>query len=92
MWFSALLRFVAEVDGRNVGEQEESVRLFRADSEESARLAAAQLGRAEQRDYLNHVGQTVVWRFVEAIEIQALLEPELYDGVEVFSRTTCLDS
>jgi Domain of unknown function (DUF4288) len=88
MWFSAKLLFEACVADESDAAplQEVSIRLLRAESNEAAQRKAETLGVDGQHNYENESGARVEWRFLRVLEIQDLCEPELYDGMEVYSR------
>jgi hypothetical protein len=88
MWFSVKLLFETVVsDGMDADPlQERSIRLVSAEDEEGARKKAVTLGKDQQHSYKNDEGAMVEWQFIRVLEIQDLCEPELYDGMEVYSR------
>ena len=88
MWYSAKLLFRSTIDGSVVAQplSEESIRIFRADSEHIAQLRAAEIGRDAEHEYPNENGEMVRWSFVAVLEVQDLCEGDLEDGTEVFSR------
>src|SRR5947207_1307665 len=92
MWYGARLLFESSIpDERGRVLREESIRLVQAHDESEARAKAIALGNSEQHDYENAYGATVRWRFVSVLEIQDLCEPNVFDGMEVFSRLNWKD-
>src|SRR5436305_1855214 len=86
MWYAAKLLYEStggDQDGRVL--QEESIRLIQATDEAEALTKAKRIGALDEHEYPNEEGETVVWRFVSALEIQDLCEESLFDGMEVFS-------
>jgi len=67
------------------------MRLVFAEDAETARQKAKTIGQEEQHDYYNENGARVSWRFSHVVEIQDLCEPEIYDGIEVYSRLSWKD-
>ena len=60
-------------------------RLLQAADAEGAYRRALELGTAEGECYKNADGEDVHWEFVGLNDLRGLLQPDLYDGVEVFS-------
>ncbi len=93
-WYAAQLLFVAKIDGQLPADAlaEESVRVLRAASPEEAAERAGRIGLSASHAYGNADGQSVEWVFVRVLEVQALCENELVDGVEVFSTLRRVES
>jgi hypothetical protein len=84
VWFSAMLRFVA-VSPDRVLHRSRSLVLLRAADWEPARAKALELGRGQERQYVNGAGDPVRWR-LEAVETLDMLGANLPDGREVYSE------
>jgi len=90
-WYSAMIIYESEVEGTPgtpdpLTIREESIRIFRAESESTAWKKAEEVGQQNEHSYKNEQGELVTWRFVRVVEVQDLCEVQLADGVEVFSR------
>jgi hypothetical protein len=86
MWYAARILFESRVeDARDASLVEHSIRLVRAADEAEARAKAEAIGRSDEVTYQNEAGRSVTWQFAGVAEIQDLCEPELHDGMEVFS-------
>jgi hypothetical protein len=90
MWYSTALLFERRHLGRDRPSDEplfeESIRIFQADSENDAKIAAETLGRQSHLDYTAASGETVKWHFVSVLDVYEILDAEIIDGTEVFSR------
>ena len=60
--------------------------LVSARSEREAVRKAAKLAKGNQHSYRNPNNELVAWKFVEVLEVEEILEGQLGDGVEVYSR------
>jgi hypothetical protein len=92
MWYSTKLVFrslLTHEDGRHL--QEESIRLFRAESSEEAARKAIEFAKKEEVAYPNEAGEVVRWIFVAVDEVQELADSAFADGVEVFSIMKWID-
>ena len=87
-WYSAKLLFRSTIDGAAVAQPlcEESIRIVLAETDEAARVRAAEIGRLAEHEYVNESGELVRWSFVAVLDVQDLCVNELEDGAEVFSR------
>lgn len=87
-WYSAKLLFEAEVEGDESDDRlcEESIRILLADDDRHAQERASEIGAKAEHQYLNDEGRVVRWRFKEVLDIQDICEPEVTDGMEVFSQ------
>lgn len=65
---------------------EESIILIRAQSFEDAYKIAEGKGKKAELSYINPYGETVNWRFVQAIDCFSLFVDSLYSGTELYSR------
>jgi hypothetical protein len=84
VWFSAMLRFVVVAPDRVV-RRSRSLVLLRAEDWEPARAKALELGRGQERQYVNALGEPVRWR-LEALETLDWLGVDLPDGREVYAE------
>lgn len=93
-WYSAVIIYETYVEGSPDPSpiREESIRVFRADSEPLALKKAEEVGRQNEHSYKNDQDELISWRFMKVAEVQDLCEEELTDGVEVFSRMTFGDT
>lgn len=84
-WYTARVLFRWEVGGKP-HPFEESYLLVRAESDRGALRAAARASRSREESYQNTNGQQVTSALVSVLDVQELLENELSEGVEVYSR------
>src|SRR5213594_1562417 len=61
-------------------------RLIRAGSAEGAYTRALELGQLAGHTYRNAGGETVTWDFAGLHDLHEVVDAELSDGVEVYSR------
>ena len=54
--------------------------------EREAMEKAKKLARDKQHSYQNPYKQQVSWKFVKLLELQEILDEELGEGVEVYSK------
>jgi hypothetical protein len=60
--------------------------LLSADTVESARQMATEIGRTSSVSYVAHGNDEVEWKFRLIERVYEIQQPELASGVEVFSR------
>jgi len=65
---------------------EERIIILAASDEAEAWKKANDYGTSGEEHYINTEGALVVWTFERTIEVKAILEDQLGDGVEVFQR------
>lgn len=70
---------------------EESIIIVKANSLEEAALKAEEKAINEEVDYQNVYGNLVRWKFVKIVEIYEILDNDLKQGTEVFSRYIIAD-
>ena len=88
MWYSASL-FFESVHNSQSGDDniwEEQIVLFWAGSEAGAREKAEVFGRRHEHAYQSATGDQVQWKFRAVQSIFELIDQELKDGTEAFSR------
>jgi hypothetical protein len=95
-WFSVKLIFNFQIDGipdskdKNYSDEfnmyEEILILVKAESFELAYEAAEAYARNMEDDHVNPYGQTVHYKFVEAIDCFNIMSATLVSGTEVYSR------
>ena len=86
-WYAAVLVVRCRVGHslQDVDLLDHQVRIIHARGAEAAYERALALGEAEARTYRNENDEVVTWEFVGLGELDEVLEPELGDGVEVYS-------
>ena len=87
MWYSvqALFRCNVQDELENIL-FEKSIFLINVDDGQDVSEKAEQVAKSFEHQYKNDESKDVLWVFVKILEIQNLVEKELYDGIEVFSR------
>ncbi len=87
MWFSVQALFRCDVDGElDDVLYKKNIFLINVSDTQKASEKAGQTALSFEHQYKNSDGNEVSWKFVKVLEIQELLENELYDGIEVFAR------
>jgi len=85
MVYSASIFLKSSSDDKDDPLWEEAIRLVEADSEDSARAKATEIGRMQQQSFVAMSGRLVEWEFV-CVERVVLVDSALVHGCEVFSR------
>ena len=84
-WYVAVLVLESSiVEGRSDPSVDVQFRLIRAPDAETAYQRALALGREDEHSYENPYGQTCAWTFKGLSDLQAVIDDELADGVEVY--------
>jgi hypothetical protein len=88
MWFgvSLLYRSSEPLDEQGTRLYEERIIVLDAADEGEAWKRANEHGPSLEERYTNAEGNWVTWTFERTIEVKAILEDQIADGVEVFSR------
>lgn len=88
MWFgvSLLFRSSEPLDDQGARLFEERIVVLDAADEVEAWKKANGCGPSLEEQYVNAEGRQVAWTFERAVEVKAILEDQLGDGVEVFHR------
>jgi hypothetical protein len=88
MWFgvSLLYRSSEPLDEQGTRLFEERIIVFDAADEGEAWKKAKERGPLLEERYTNAEGRWVAWTFERTVEVRAILEDQIADGVEVFSR------
>jgi hypothetical protein len=85
-WYLAVLVVTSRVgDCRTTPLVDLQYRLLQAADTEGAYRRALELGAAQAHSYQNADGEGVHWEFIGLNDLRELLQPDLYDGVEVFN-------
>ncbi len=86
-WFPAslLFRSVHQVPDED-GIWEESIRLIQAGTRELCQKKAEAIGNKEKVSYIAVSGNKVTWEFVQVERVYEILDDDLGDSTEVFSR------
>ncbi len=88
MWYSVATLAVADRDPNSAAEPlwEEQIFLVNAESEEDARHKAELLAQRDECEYAVVDGSSVRWRFSCISKVYPVVDQEIRDGVEIFSR------
>jgi hypothetical protein len=65
---------------------EESIVLIFAEDKESATQKAEKIGRENEVSYEAMAGNMLAWKFVQIERLYEIMDSEITDGTEVFSR------
>lgn len=84
-WFSARVRRICLVEGKDATLANDSIYVFRAEDFESAFERALELGRRAEQEYFNEEGSRVSWKLSEVLSLDAVQHEDL-DGAEVYSE------
>ena len=84
-WFSAKIRAVCLIEGVGADIYYDSVLVFRAVDWDDALQRALQLGLGMEKEYLNSLGERVLWRLKEVIFL-TIIQKDSLDGAEVHSE------
>lgn len=86
-WYAAVVVHVGRTDAVAAPPlYDESVVLLLAESEEHAREKAELWARGREHNYLNADGNTVSWTLETVVDVAEVLDDQLADGFEVYSR------
>jgi hypothetical protein len=85
--FSVSLLFSLEVEARNAPEplRELAIHVVSAADEGEAKVRGEAIGRSRQTSYNNRNGEPVRDVFMRVVEVQALIDDHLFEGMEVAS-------
>jgi hypothetical protein len=84
-WFSAGLRTVCLIEDEGASVLMDTVRILRASGWDEALRRAVDLGRADEKEYLNGDNHRVRWRLDRILTLDQLRVEDL-DGAEVYSE------
>ena len=88
MWFGVSLLYRSSESLTEHGTHlfEERIVILNASDETEAWKKANECGALGEEQYINTEGSLVAWIFERTIEVKAILDDQLGDGVEVFQR------
>ncbi len=89
-WYSGTCKRLCLVEGTGAIVREESVYVFRADTDAEAKRRLLELAREAERDERNAAGQRVRWVVVSLDTLDELTDGDL-SGTEVFSKWVDID-
>jgi hypothetical protein len=84
-WFSSKVRFVCFVETIGAYRYMDSVYVFQSADFDAAFTRVLELGRAQEKSFLNEDDQQVVWKLKEIISLD-LIDTASLDGAEVYSE------
>jgi hypothetical protein len=90
-WYSAriILESILESADPSLPQKEklfeDRIFVFRAPTDDEARLKAEKLAQEARHEYRNEYGETVSWVFRDLLDVKQLFDPEINDGTEVYS-------
>lgn len=84
-WFSTKIRLACIIDQKGLKRFMDSIYVFRGTDFDDAFQKALDIGRSQEKSYLNDAAELVVWRLKEIISLD-LIGPQSLDGAEVYSE------
>ena len=84
-WFSTKIRLACILERKGLKRFMDSIYVFRCTDFDDAFKKALDIGRSQEKSYLNDEGELVVWRLKEIISLD-LIRPQSLDGAEVYSE------
>ena len=84
-WFSAKVRLVCLIEPTGAMRYMDSIYVFRSVDFQTAFKRALELGKSQERSYLNADQKKVMWKLAEIISLD-MIASESLDGVEVYSE------
>src|SRR5215471_20174637 len=84
-WFSAKVRLVCLIEPTGAVRYMDSVYVLRSADFQSALERALDLGKSQERSYLNADNKRVAWKLAEIVSLD-IITAESLDGVEVYSE------
>ncbi|UYZ84273.1 DUF4288 domain-containing protein [Entomomonas sp. E2T0] len=89
IWFTVSLIYEMDINNQKItndGSWEESILLIDALSSEDAIEKAILLGKKKEIEYSNSYNEHCQWRFIGVANCYQILDEEIGEGCEVFSR------
>jgi len=84
-WFTARIRLACIVEQKGLKRFMDSIYVFRSIDFDEAFRRAIDIGRSQEKSYLNDADELVEWRLKEIISLDVIRE-QLLDGAEVYSE------
>ena len=84
-WFSAKVRLVCLIEPTGAVRYMDAVYVFRSVDFQTAFKRALELGKSQERAYLNVDKKKVVWKLAEIVSLD-MIEAASLDGTEVYSE------
>lgn len=84
-WFSTRVRLACIVGPKGLQRFMDSIYVFQSTDFDSAFRKAIEIGRSQEKNYLNDADELVEWRLKEIISLD-LVRPQSLDGAEVYSE------
>jgi hypothetical protein len=84
-WFSAKVRLVCLIEPTGALRYMDSIYVFRSADFQTAFKRALDLGKSQERSYLNADQKRVMWKLAEIVSLD-MIAAESLDGVEVYSE------
>lgn len=84
-WFSTRIRLACVIEPKGVQRFMDSIYVFRSTDFDDAFRKALDIGRSQEKNYLNDADELVEWRLKEIISLD-LIRSQSLDGAEVYSE------
>jgi len=84
-WFSTRIRLACIIEQKGLQRFMDSIYVFRSTDFDDAFRRAIDIGRSQEKSYLNDANEPVEWRLKEIISLD-LIRPQSLDGAEVYSE------
>jgi hypothetical protein len=87
-WYVTVLIVRCRIEGELPDKPlfDRQIRVIQASNAEAAFQRAMKLGEEENHSYKNNEGKTVAWEFVGLGDLCQLLDEQIIDGTEIYSR------
>jgi hypothetical protein len=84
-WFSTKIRLACVIERKGLTRFMDSIYVFRGNDFDDAFKKALDIGRSQEKSYLNDAAELVMWRLKEIISLD-LIGRQSLDGAEVYSE------
>lgn len=84
-WFSTKIRLACIIKPKGLQRFMDSIYVFRSTDFDDAFRKALDIGRSQEKNYLNDADELVEWKLKEIISLD-LIKPPSLDGAEVYSE------
>jgi hypothetical protein len=85
-WFSVNIRLVVLIETKGAVQYMDSVFLFRDATAKSAWAKAIQLGKSQEKEFVNDLGQRIRWKLKEIVSLDRFSLDSGEEYIEVYSE------
>lgn len=90
-WFSSKIRLACIIEPKRLQRFMDSIYVFQSTDFDDAFRRAIDIGRSQEKNYLNDAKELVEWKLKEIISLD-LIRPQSLDGAEVYSEPVETDA